>query len=253
MTEVTDVIEEAASEVAELVIEDVVSDPKKYIALGFAGGAVVGVGATFLILRKRFETKYQAIADEEIASMRDHFHAKATAMENKPALDGLVKDLGYVPAVEAEVLTVDPALKPSVLPQEMRNVFEDHAKEPGDDWDYEVEVAQRSPERPYIIHMDEKGETGYDMTTLTYYEDDDVLADHRDQVIEDRELLVGESNLDKFGHGSDSADTLYIRNDGLSIELEICRSGGSYAQEVHGFEPPELKHSHRRRRSHDEE
>jgi hypothetical protein len=100
-----------------------------------------------------------------------------------------------------------------------------------------------------VIHREERDEAdAYDSVTFTYYEADDVICNERDEVIPegDRERIFGEANLEKFGHGSGDATTVYIRNDQLEMDIEVIRSPNSYAEEVHGFEP-EIKHSHRRR------
>jgi hypothetical protein len=79
---------------------------------------------------------------------------------------------------------------------------------------------------------------GYDHVTLTYYEVDDVLCNERDEIVDpdrDRENLVGERNLNLFGHGSNDASIVYIRNDKLEIVFEVVKSPNSFAEEVHGF------------------
>lgn len=143
---------------------------------------------------------------------------------------------------QAEAVAKDPQL---------RNVFEDNPP-PDDHWDYNSELTRRSPLRPYVIHVDERAESVYVEATYTYYDIDDVLCNEGDEVIApgtERETLVGEANLNLFGHGSLDANVVYIRNDRLEMDLEIIRSANSYAEEVHGFDPPEpeLKHSDRRR------
>jgi hypothetical protein len=58
-----------------------------------------------------------------------------------------------------------------------------------------------------------------------------------DEVIDpdNRDNLVGDKNLDRFGHGSNDAFIVYIRNDQLEIVYEVVLSPNSYAEEVHGF------------------
>jgi hypothetical protein len=106
-----------------------------------------------------------------------------------------------------------------------------------DEWDYEVEVPRRTPDAPYIIHMDEFGEDDRDFThaTLTYYEEDDVLIDDREQPVEDSEATVGDKNLLRFGHGSTDPNILYVRNERLEMDFEIALHKGSYVKEVLGF------------------
>jgi hypothetical protein len=130
------------------------------------------------------------------------------------------------------------------MPPEIVNIFTQ--SEPKEDFDFEAELPLRSEENPYIITHDEfmANETDYQQVQVTYYEGDDVLSDERDQVIEDTEDTVGNQNLLKFGHGSKDNNIVFIRNDRLSLEFEVVRSQGKYAEQVLGF----IEHSERDRR-----
>lgn len=139
---------------------------------------------------------------------------------------------------------------------QLRNVFEEHGDPvPEDHWDYTRERAKRSPDTPYIIHVDERGEfETYTEVTLTYYEKDDVLCNERDEVVPDpeREGLVGENSLDRFGHGSGDPTVVYVRNDSLQIVFEIIKSPNAYAEEVHGLQHSDVPRRRQRRRFDDE-
>lgn len=118
-----------------------------------------------------------------------------------------------------------------------RNVFTDHGP-PEDDWDPAEERKKRSPDIPYVIHYDERNDMeGYDDMTLTFYEGDDVVCDDRDTVVDPdrRNMMFGDANLEKFGHGSGAAEIVYVRNDRLEIVFEIIKSPNHYAEEVHGL------------------
>ena len=92
----------------------------------------------------------------------------------------------------------------------------------------------------------------FNQVTLTYFEGDEVLSDERDQTVDDVDGLAGEDNLQRFGHGSGDPNVLYIRNEHISLDMEILRSKGKYTHEVLGF----IEHSDqpkiRRFRSDDE-
>jgi hypothetical protein len=143
---------------------------------------------------------------------------------------------------------------------EVRNIFEDHGP-PEDEWDWHEERRRRSPDIPYVIHYDERNEfEHYDDMTLTYYEKDDVVCDERDTVIDPdrRNAMFGEANLDKFGHGSNAAEIVYVRNDRLEMIFEIIKSPNSYAEEVHGlshegYDRGNLERMRRRERDEPEE
>lgn len=117
-------------------------------------------------------------------------------------------------------------------PSNGHHIFNDEE----DDWDYETEVRSRTPDAPFIIHVDEymlKEADGYSQTTLTYYQGDDVLVDEADVPIYDPKRIVGEL---KFGHGSRDQSICYVRNDKLEAEYEILLDHGHYQLEVLGVE-----------------
>jgi hypothetical protein len=251
-----------------------------YLGLGIAIGGAVGSVIAFRVAYRKAELKYAQISADEIDEMRQNYFAKGRALEAQAAkkpVEDLVKERGYsspdaetsapplavsppqavVDAAEAAQDDFvpspdDPIVKPATPEREARNIFRDNPQ-PQDEWDEHKERASRSPLKPYVVHVDERdAEAAYESVTYTYYEADDVLCNERDEVIAgpERDNLVGEMNLDKFGHGSNDANIVYIRNDSLEMDMEIVRSPNSYAEEVHGFEPPEpeLRHAVRRGR-----
>jgi hypothetical protein len=242
-----------AAEAVESVVEPVVNEVIKtahmidrrvaFVSLAFAsvGGALLGYG----VAGKRLAMKYQKLADDEIAVMRQHYILKQKAQQPKPGLDEVIKQNGYgapqaqVPDKPAE------APEPTVVVQ---NIFNNG--QPEDIWDYAAEVKSRNPTQPYIIHKDEfhEGFEEHQQSTLTFFTGDDVLCDERDAPIDDVDALVGLENLEQFGHGSGDVNVVYIRNESLGRDIEIVRSSGKFATEVHGFQDDELKHSERRQR-----
>jgi hypothetical protein len=102
-----------------------------------------------------------------------------------------------------------------------------------DDWDYEVELRNRDEAHPYTIHQDEffANEKDYNQVTLTYYAGDDVLCDELDVPIYNPQTIVGQL---RFGHGSNDAMVVFIRNDKMEAEYEIQLEPGKYAVEILG-------------------
>lgn len=289
----TEVVADAAEEVAEqatYVAEVSRGLSGRDLGLVF-GGLVVGAGLGgtlgFIFAQRKLETKFNQMAAEEIAEMREHYNQKTVALEaeaGKRDLDSIVQERGYFPEFErdeeleeidasstAPPMAVTPPSAVVDRAQEVaeedgvedtplddpvddtpepvtRNIFKDNPP-PEDNWDWHRERTQRSPLKPYVIHREERDENeAYDIVTYTYYEADDVVCNERDEVIpeDDRERIMGETNVEKFGHGSGDASIVYIRNDQLEMDVELVRSPNSYAEEVHGFEP-KIKHSDRRR------
>lgn len=129
-------------------------------------------------------------------------------------------------------------------PPVTRNVFRDRERRREQrqqeipEWNWTTERESRTAKRPYVIHYDERHEAeGYSDATLTYYLADDIVCNERDEVMDEdeRERFLGEANLDRFGHGSNDPDIVFIRNDDLQIVYEVIRSENSYSEEVHGL------------------
>lgn len=108
-----------------------------------------------------------------------------------------------------------------------------------DGWNYEEEIKNRTPEMPYIIHVDEYndeiGDDGieYSKSTLTYYQGDDVLVDDQDVPIYNYEKTASPLT---FGKGSQDPSIVYIRNERLEADYEVLLDHGHYAVEVLGAE-----------------
>ncbi|QXO14663.1 hypothetical protein SEA_RUNHAAR_59 [Gordonia phage Runhaar] len=92
---------------------------------------------------------------------------------------------------------------------------------------------------PYIISVSEfmENDPQYQQNTISYYQGDGVLADERDQPIPDKNSIVGEQNLVRFGEGSGDDNIVFVRNDRLEVDFEITQSLGTYSEEVLGVAP----------------
>ena len=249
---------EDIDEKAEMVARALTRNRIGFYALGMGVGALTG----YFVAKRLLETKYSKIADDEIAEMREHYQAKARALEAEAAkrpVEEIVKERGYSASDdEAPPMAVQPPAQPPITVEETedevageppdydpersensetRNLFEE--AEVTHEWDWHEERKKRSPDIPYVIHYDERFETEeYSDMTLTYYDGDGVICNERDEIIDpnDIERLLGEKNLERFGHGSNDASIVYIRNDNLEIIYEVVKSPNSYAEEVHGFQ-----------------
>jgi len=244
-------------------------EPRVLITVASASSFVFGLSIGYVMTNKKLETKYQVLASQEIAEVKRHY---AIRSKNGVSLDkmasqyeDMVEDLKYVSvhplldpvlddgSEEAKRLIEEgQALAEKIViadeeiakEEEVKNIF--GSDDPDIYFDYDEELKRRTekPDEPYVITHDEyfEGALDFNQVTLTYYEGDGVLADDRDQVIEDEEGTAGSSNLLRFGHGSNDRNIVYVRNERLSIDIEILRSDGKYAKEVLGFDD-ELKHS----------
>lgn len=256
VVEAVDVTEfaEDVAQFAEDVVHNLTRIRIQYAALGLAVGAAAGaVGGAILAIRKARKEADAYITNtvmELTSEMREDYHAKVRALDArmKEPLGQMVEELGYAPTSNGHVEVVEDP--------ETESVFDKDDPQPGG-WNYETEQEQRGPVNPFIIHHDEfmVNEPEHEQVSLTYFAGDDVLVDERDQVMREVGTTVGLEHLQKFGHGSEDEDMVYIRNPRLEVDYEISKSDGTFATEVHGFQDDELKHGerHLRRQRFDDE
>lgn len=248
----------AAEKVAEQVVEQVAehledaAEVTRSIDMTavryFLGGVGLGVAIGFYFGYRFNREKIKAAAfkesEAEIENIREHYRQKTTAVENAKA-KGIIVEEQYRPQdkievhVEEEVHYKRP-LPPPVPISSRPRVYRTTAaeKDKMDDWHFPTELARRSSDAPYIIHQDEfaHNETEYPQVSYTYYAEDDVLLDEEENILSDRDALIGAGVLNRFGHGTDDFNILYIRNPVLELEIEICRDTGSYEEQVLGLE-----------------
>lgn len=208
----------------------------------FIGGAAVGLAVGVVIGYKLNKEKIKAEAfkqsEEEVAKIREIYQQKETARQEKPSVAELVEEKGYgveVGAVE-EVFMIRP------LPAPVPGIVEPTPGTATPAWDYRRELRHRETldeGEPYVIHQEEfmGKEKGYSQVTYTYYAIDDVLVDEEnDHPVPHPDIVVGVNNL-QFGHGTDDDDVVFVRNDKLEVDMEICRLNKSFEEEILGIEP----------------
>jgi hypothetical protein len=221
-------------------MDNIYYDEKKYSAsvLLISGAAAYALGfATNYFLNKKKINEYVT----EIESI--NYYSKADCEATLVDPDQLQFDFDFKHAeYDTNAVLVDNnPYSIEATPNDPNDIVVDKQPNPvsifrGDsnmDWDFEAELAKRSPDKPYIIHETEyfAHETDYSQSTLTYYAGDDILVDEREVPIYNYKSVTGEL---LFGHGSEDQNVVYVRNDRLSGEYEILRDSGSYEIEVLG-------------------
>lgn len=240
----------------------VVKSTKLVVGTLVVGAGILGAVGTYFIVKKRLEKKFEERLENELESARAFYiqrnktgeysdpEALAESMGLTSQNEEHTQDLTTVAALTRSYQSDDiakaaeraangeTAPEEPVVAEEVVNIFTQSEQE----FDYEAEIKNRSIEAPYIITRQEfdAGEAEYQQISLTYYEGDDVLADDKEVPINDSDPVVGDNNLDRFGHGSGDQNMLYIRNERMEIDIEVARSDGSYANQVLG-----LQHSDR--------
>lgn len=222
-------------------------------ALGyFAGGLIVGVGIGFYIGQRFRKEKLAKEAHErseaEVEKIREMYRTgeRVTSVPiEKESVQDIVEKQGYSVSASGDGFTLTnpvpgrslrppvPVVEPPVSPlATVRTV-------PEGSWNYALEQQLRSENKPYIIHEEEfrGSELGYQQVTCTYYEADGILVDEDGDILS-IDSTVGEGNL-RFGHGAESDNVVFVRNDRLEAEMEISRLPGSYESDVSGLDPNE--------------
>lgn len=190
----------------------------------FMAGFTVGSAATWLYL-KRY---YEQIAQEEIDSV------KAVFAERKPDFDMKNKTQSNKQSenqYKADIAKLKPDLVDyaAKLQKEGYTNYTEHSQK-----NTAEKKDEPMPDKPYIISPNDFGILdSYAQISLTYYTEDNVLADDEDEIVEDIDNTVGEDFADHFGDYED--DSVFVRNDRLRCDYEICRDNRSF-REVTGME-----------------
>lgn len=226
------------------------------IAVGVLS-AGLGAGVTFLVTKKRLEAHYQAITDQEVASVKESYrllrkegplatvegaaeHLK-NLEEDKAEVDNEIKqftdgieELGYKQVTDEDMAdnTREGAEPLKVGTRVGRYTITD--KPLG-------KVAEIREDGPYIIREDEyhEGYQGHSQYSYTYYEGDKTLAGEDERAVEDIEKVVGHKSLENFGLGSNDPQIVYVRNPILLEDYEITLDPRTYGVMVLGFDKVE--------------
>ena len=227
----------------------------------FSAGAAAGM----LGAMAYFKEKYRRISEEEIEDVKTHYECKlkntlANAVDAKPVADTRgeqAKSANIInPANSA--LTRSSLDEATFMPRMVRTSYNDIAKEKlkqqishGRQADEVVTDAAGMIEgeyeevygvhgaphidrtEPYVISDVDfsEGRPDHDKVSLYYYAHDDVLCNEDEEIIDDIDGTVGNEWLDAF----ENSVSVWVRNENLGTDYEICAINGSYAQLVHGI------------------
>lgn len=233
--------------------------------LSAAGGVIAGFAVA--------EKKYAAIAKQEIEEAKQ-FYSALNKKDDYSTPEKAAETLGLsveaetelreaavalqtyqgipIPQVTVKELGVepDPATQMENAVEVIKNVFTD-AK-------VIEEIEDDGPEdtsKPHLITSEEfmENEVGHTQVTVTYFTGDDVVADARDEAMNDVDDMIGNLNLNRFGQKSGDPNAIYVRNFAFGMDFEVLRSRGKYTEEVLGFmEHSDSRHKIRRFRGDDE-
>lgn len=206
-------------------------------AIMFTIGAAVGSVVTWKVVK----TRYEQIANEEIASVRDEFSRMAVKMkkdlkeatadtepqddEDEYYPDDDERDFTEQERQQVEYYKITSKYRSS-------GDEDENDKEGDDEGEFDVPFING----PYVISPDDFAcsPPGYNAQTLDYFADG-VLADDWGVKL-DIEETIGEENLVHFGEYAD--DILYIRNERTEIDYEVTRDPRTYQDKLNTTPDP---------------
>lgn len=188
-------------------------------ALSFIFGAGLGTAVTWYFLK----TKYEAIAEEEIASVKETYakHEEDRPSQTEPEAEPSEPD----EATKKRLARNKPDI--SVYAKQIEKLKYTECFDEAEEEEPEKEQVEEEPrviqEHPYVIPPEEFGELDdYEALTLYYfigYPKEKVLADENFEIIENIDDVVGFDSLNHFGEYEE--DSVYVRNDRLRCDYEI--------------------------------
>lgn len=228
-------------------------------ALYFTAGLGIGGGTVYFVVRHR----YRALAEEEIASVKDSFQkiadtriaqAEADWRAAQPGSEEevdqahaakVVENQQYVTVSEEEPDNVESVEVSATLDprEELHLNIHGHAPE-----DREVTVSfaevkeeqniERDPSKPYEIDVTDFV-TGVDLENVvwTYWEGDSTLVDERDEMITDPSSFIGDITDILFtDERKKRHKALYVRNEDMNVDFEIIIDPRSFSKVVLGVD-----------------
>lgn len=205
--------------------------------MSFIGGAAVGSLICFALLKEKYET----LANEEIEHMNNYYeeelkNVREVVEEIKESEEQEKKTyVDYVKKYSPDEIVKDKYYDmpyPDVIPDVIDEDYHEDDSPPEDPPENDLLY-----EDPFVISREDFDDTysHFDKITITYYEDDDVLADEQDEVIPDIDAVVGYDSLGRFGDMSDDDNIVYVRNGRLGSDYEIVLAQESYTESVLGI------------------
>lgn len=193
---------------------------------------VLGAGVGSFVTYRLLKDKYEALAEEEIESMKDVLsRGRQNSMEFDPDPMEMTEE-EYTKLVSRQPLvsSIDRLGRRQV---ERRNYATPFIAGTTD--------ALVTPD-PYVISAEDYHETNlnHEKSSITYFNVDDTLVDESEEPIVDPESIIGDA-LMHFGESEEDPDIVYVRNEKLGIDYEVIRTEKSYQETVLGINLPVRK------------
>lgn len=189
----------------------------------FCGGVFIGGFLTWDF----FKTKYEKIADEEIASVKETFEHR----EPRPDKNYNVEE---VPKSNDAYINVSPGVAERIIQIIDSNGYRNYSNA-----QIEIEkkggAADMELKHPYVITPEQyEDNVDYTKVSLTWYSDK-ILEDDWGNVL-DPDDVIGSDALTTFGQYE--KDSVFVRDDDEQIDYEVLLDTRSY-KETYGHDPVE--------------
>ena len=189
----------------------------------FCGGVFIGGFLTWDF----FKTKYEKIADEEIASVKETFeHREPRPDKNYKVEEELKGNDAYI--------NVSPGVAERIVQIIDSNGYRNYSNT-AIETDKKGGTADMELKQPYVITPEQyEDNVDYTKVSLTWY-NDEVLEDDWENVL-DPDDVIGSDALKTFGQYE--KDSVFVRDDDEQIDYEVLLDTRSY-KETYGHDPVE--------------
>lgn len=189
----------------------------------FCGGVFIGGFLTWDF----FKTKYEKIADEEIASVKETFEHREPRTDKNYKVEEALK-------VNDEYINVSPGVAERIIKIIDSNGYRNYSNN-AIETDKKGGTADMELKQPYVITPEQyEDNVDYTKVSLTWY-NDEVLEDDWGNVL-DPDDVIGSDALKTFGQYE--KDSVFVRDDDEQIDYEVLLDTRSY-KETYGHDPVE--------------
>ena len=192
----------------------------------FCGGVFIGGFLTWDF----FKTKYEKIADEEIASVKETFEHREPRPDKNYKVEEALKG-------NDEYINVSPGVSERIIKIIDSNGYRNYSNT-AIETDKKGGTADMELKQPYVITPEQyEDNVDYTKVSLTWY-NDEVLEDDWGNVL-DPDDVIGSDALKTFGQYE--KDSVFVRDDDEQIDYEVLLDTRSY-KETYGHDPVEADH-----------
>ena len=189
----------------------------------FCGGVFIGGFLTWDF----FKTKYEKIADEEIASVKETFEHREPRPDKNYKVEEALKG-------NDEYINVSPGVSERIIKIIDSNGYRNYSNTEIET-DKKGGTADMELKQPYVITPEQyEDNVDYTKVSLTWY-NDEVLEDDWGNVL-DPDDVIGSDALKTFGQYE--KDSVFVRDDDEQIDYEVLLDTRNY-KETYGHDPVE--------------